>query len=123
MKVESVAGQNDHRAGRVCHELLDVELVAQADVEDPGDYRINAIFGVEVRHQFHAMGHFDPDRVGSLLRGVANQDCQAYLWRERRERLPLNVFGQDCSERGLSRADEDALVLSRLLVCALLVLT
>ena len=82
---------------------IGIELIAQADVEDPRNDRINAVLGMPVRHQLHAMGHFDPDRVCSGLQGVANQNGQARLRRERGERLPLNVFRQDGSERRLAR--------------------
>jgi CheY-like chemotaxis protein len=72
-----VAGQNDDGAGWIRLQLIGVELITQADVENAGDNGINSILWVPVWHQLNAVGYSDPDRVGAGLRGLTDNDCQA----------------------------------------------
>ena len=90
-----VAKENDHGARRTGFELTRVELVTQSDIEDAGNHGIDPILGVLVRHQLLAMGRFDPDRVRAGLRGPTHDDGQPDRRWERRERLPIDIFGQD----------------------------
>ena len=89
-----IARQNDDASGRICLQLFRIELLAQADVENARDYCVDSVLWVSVRHQLNAMGHSDPDRVGSGLRGLTHDDSQADRRRERREGLPVDVFGK-----------------------------
>src|SRR5262245_43545971 len=95
MEVRGVAWQNYNAAGRIRLQLVAIELIAEADVEDTGYNCVDSILWVSVWHQLHAMGHFDPDRVGARLRGLTNNDSEANQWWKRRERLPVDLFGQN----------------------------
>jgi hypothetical protein len=53
-------------------------------------------------------GHFNPDCVRAGLRGPTHDDGQPDGWWERRERFPIDIFGQDGFENllpGLVRLD------------------
>jgi hypothetical protein len=86
----------------MCLRLFRIELIAQTDVENAGDYRIDTIVRVSVGHQLNAMGHSDPDRVGSGHRGLTRDDSQADQRWKRREGFPADVFGQDRFENVLA---------------------
>ena len=58
-------------------QLIGIELIAQADVEDPGNDRVNAVLRMSMGHQFHLVGHFYPDSIRSGLQGSANQNRKA----------------------------------------------
>src|ERR1700689_246063 len=103
-----VAGENDYGAGRIGFELTRVEFITQSDIKDAGNHGIDSILWVLVRHQLLAVGRFDPDRVRAGLRGLTHHDGQPDGRRERRERFPLDIFGQDGFENllpGLVRLD------------------
>jgi len=65
-----VAGQNDDATGRISLHLIAVELVAETDVENARQDRVDTILRVPVRHEFHAGRHFDPYRVRARRRGL-----------------------------------------------------
>ena len=92
MEVGSIAGQNNNGAWRIGFQLVSVELIAQSDVEDAGNDCVDPILAVLMWHQLHTVGHFDSDRVRPLLRGLTYNNSQTHRWRERRERLPVDVF-------------------------------
>lgn len=98
VEMRRIAGQNNDATGRIRLQLIGVELIAQADVENAGDNCVDSILRVPVWHQLHAVGYSDPDRVGAGLRGLTDNDCQAGRRWERRKGLPVDVFGQDRSE-------------------------
>ena len=102
MEVGRIAGQNDDATGRIRRHLIAVEAITQADVENAGHDRVDSVLRMSVRHQLYARGHFDPDRVGAGLRGVTDNDGEPDRRWERRERLPVDLFGQDRSENGLA---------------------
>ena len=87
---------------RIGLQLVGVELSTQADVEDAGNDSVDAILRVRVRHQFHAARYFDSDHVGTRLRRLTDKDGEAGQRWKRRERLPVDILGQDCSENGLA---------------------
>jgi len=95
-----IARQDHDASGRICLQLFRIELLAQADVENTGDYRTDTILRVSVWHQLNSMGHSNP--VGSGLRGLTHNDSEADRRWERREGLPVNVFGQDRFENVLA---------------------
>jgi hypothetical protein len=97
-----VAGENDHGAGRMGFQLTRVEFVTQSDIKDAGSHGIDSILWVLVRHQLLAVGRFDPDCVGAGLRGLTHDDRQPDGRWERRERCPIDIFGQDRFENFLS---------------------
>jgi len=103
MEVGGVAGENDHGAGRIGVQLLSVELITNPDVENAGNDRIDPILGVFVRHQLHTTRYLDPDRVGTGLRRLTNENCKPCRRRECRKRLPVDLFRQNCSENVLAR--------------------
>ena len=103
VEVGRIAGQNDDAAGRIRIHLVAVEPIAQADVENAGHDRVHSVLRVPVWHQPHAGGHFDPDHVGAGLCGLTDNDGEADRGRERREWLPVDLFGQDRSENGMAR--------------------
>jgi hypothetical protein len=90
-----VARENDHGAGRIGFQLARVEFITQSDIKDAGNHGIDSIFWVLVRHQLPAMGRFDPDCVRAGLRGLTHDDSQPDRRWERRERFPIDIFGQD----------------------------
>jgi hypothetical protein len=45
------------------------------------------------------VGHFDPDCVRTGLRGLTHDDGQPDGRWERRERFPIDIFGQDGFEK------------------------
>ncbi len=102
MEVISAARQNDYATGWTCMKFIGVKLIAQPDVKHTGHHCVSSILRVLVRHQLHVVGHSDPDRVWGSLRGLANKYGQPDRRWERRERLPLNVFGKDRSESVLT---------------------
>jgi hypothetical protein len=56
---------------------------------------------VPVGHQLLAVWHFDPDGVRAGFRGLTHDDRQPDGRWERRERFPINIFGQDSFENVL----------------------
>jgi hypothetical protein len=60
-----VARQDDHGPGRIGLQLARVEFITQSDIKDAGNHGIDSILWVLVRHQFLAVGRFDPDCVGA----------------------------------------------------------
>jgi hypothetical protein len=95
-----IAGQNDHRTGRIHLQFVGIEFVAKTDVEDPGNDRVHAILRVPMRHQFQATRHFDPDHIGPRFRRLAYNDGKTHRRWKRSERLPVNVLWHDCLENG-----------------------
>jgi hypothetical protein len=73
MEVPRVAGQNDNAAGWICVEVLRIESIAQADVKDAGNDRVNSILRVLMRHKLHARGHLDPDQIRPGLSRLSNK--------------------------------------------------
>jgi hypothetical protein len=67
VEMRRIAGQNDDGARRIRLHLVTLELIAEADVENAGDDRVDPVLRMSVRHQPHARGHFDPDHVGAGL--------------------------------------------------------
>jgi hypothetical protein len=49
VEVRRLARQHDDGAGRVGLQLIRVEVLAQADIEDTGDDRVHAVLMVPVR--------------------------------------------------------------------------
>jgi len=90
-----VAREDDHRAGRIGFQLTRVEFIAQSDIKNARNHRKDSIFRVLVRHQLHAVGRFDPDGVRAGLRRLTHDDGQPDRRRERRERFPIDIVGQD----------------------------
>src|SRR5271154_3962547 len=90
-----VSGENDHGAGRIGLQLARIEFVTKSDVKNAGNYGIDAILRVLVRHQLHAMGRFDPDCVRAGLRGLPYEYGEPDGRWERRERFPIDIVGQD----------------------------
>src|ERR1700733_5945246 len=96
-----VAGENDHGAGRIGLELTRVEFITQSDIEHAGNHGIDAIFRVLVRHQLRAVRRFDPDGVRAGLRRLAHDDGQHDATWKLRERLPIDIVGQNSFENVL----------------------
>src|SRR5262245_52326654 len=78
VEVGSIAGQNDYGAGRICFQLLRIELLTQANVEDSGNDCVYPILRVLVWHEFQAARHFDPDHVRAFLRRLTHQNGEPY---------------------------------------------
>ena len=55
-----------------------------------------------MRQKLDTVGYSDPDRVGAGFRWLTDDDSQAYRRWERREGLPVDVFGQDRFENVLA---------------------
>ena len=87
--------------GGIRCQLIGLELIAKANVEDTGHDRVDPVLRVSVWHQLHAGGHFDPDHVGARLGGMTDGGGEANRGRERRERLPFDALRPDRSENGL----------------------
>ena len=114
VKVGCTTRQYDHTTGWIPYQPIRIELIPQANVKDARNDRIYPILGVSVRHQLHAAMYLDPDRVRSPLRGLTNNDRETHRRWECCERLPVNVFGQNRLENGLSWLDGVELFLSSL---------
>ena len=92
VEMPSVAGQNDNAARRIWLYLLAVEPLTESDVKDARHDRVDTIFGMFVRHEFHAGGHFDSNQVRSCLCRLSDKHCQSCRGRKRGERLPIDIF-------------------------------
>jgi len=103
VEMGSVARENDYGAGRIGFQLIRVEFITQPDIKDARNHGVDSVLRVLVRHQLLATGHFDPDSVRARLRGLPDDDGKPYGGWERRERFPINIFGQDGFEYFLSR--------------------
>src|SRR5579864_7895426 len=101
VEVRRVAGENYHRTGRIRLQFLGIELIAQPNVEDAGNDRVRPVLWVLVWHQLHAARHVDPDGVKTSLRRLTDNHREAHRRWKRRERLPLEILGQNCLENGL----------------------
>src|ERR1700733_2695133 len=103
MKMPGLAGQNDHTARRIGLYLVAVKSLPEPNVKDARHDRVDAIFRMLVRHQFRAVGHLDPNHVRPGFAGMPDQDGKTSPRRERRKRLPVDIFGQDRTEYRLIR--------------------
>jgi hypothetical protein len=103
VEMPGFAWENDDASRRIRADLVDVECLAEPDIEDTRHDGVDSIFRMLVRHQFRAIRHLDSDHIRTGFGGVANQDRQASSSRKRREWFPLDVFGQDRFEIGLTR--------------------
>src|SRR5579864_3124677 len=101
VEVRRVAGENYHGTGRIRLQFLGIELIAQPNVEDTGNDRVRPVLWVLVWHQLHAVRHLDPDGVKTSLRRSTYNDGEAHRRGKGSERLPLEIFGQNCLENGL----------------------
>src|ERR1700722_5343088 len=98
VEMRRVAGQNDDGSRWTRLQFVGFELVAQSDVKDAGDNGVHPIFRMPMRHELHSARHFDASDVGPRFGGMAYDHCKASRWRKRGERLPVDVFGQNCFE-------------------------
>jgi hypothetical protein len=98
-----VAGENDHRAGRIGFQLTRVEFITQSDIKHAGNHGIDSILRVLVRHELRAVGRFDPDGVRTGLRGLTHDDGQQDARWKLRERFPIDIVGQDGFENVLPK--------------------
>ena len=74
MKVRRVTRENNDAAGRIGLQVVAVELIAEANVENTGDDRVDTVLRVPVRHQLYAAGDFHPYHIGRSLRGLPDHD-------------------------------------------------
>jgi hypothetical protein len=68
VEVGPIAGQHDDAAGRIGLDLVSVETIAEADVENAGHDGVDPVLPVPVRHQLDAGWHFDPDHATTTAR-------------------------------------------------------
>ena len=101
VEMRGAGGQDDDGTRRVRLQFCVVELLAQADVEHAGHDGVDPVLVVSVGHQLDPGRQLDPDHVRSGLRCIAHHDGETGRRRERRERLPVDVLGQDRPEDGL----------------------
>lgn len=101
MEMTGAPGQDDDGAWRVSLELLFLELIAQADVENAGYDGIDTVLVMPVRHELHAGRNLDADHVRAGLLGMTHNDGEASRRRKRRERLPVDILGQHRPEDSL----------------------
>jgi hypothetical protein len=90
-----IARENDDGAGRIGFQVTRVEFITESDIRDAGNHRIDSILWVLVRHDLVAAGHFDSDCIRPGFGGPTHDDCQPDGRWERRERFPIDIFGQD----------------------------
>jgi hypothetical protein len=102
MEMSGPSGQGNQAPGWVCLELAGVELFSQANVKNPGDYRVDTVLRVRMGHQLHARGYLDPYYIRTGLRGLTDDDGEQGGRGEGGERLPVDIFRQDRSELGLA---------------------
>ena len=58
MEVRCIAGQNDHRTGRIGLQLFSIELITQPDIEDAGNDRVDRSSGCVWGISFKPWGTF-----------------------------------------------------------------
>ena len=75
VEVRRVAGENDNAARGICLHLVPVKLIAQSDVENARHDCVDSVLGMFMRHELHARRDLHPDKIGPLLRRVANEHC------------------------------------------------
>ena len=102
VEVRRVSRQNDDAARRIGLYLVAVELIAEADVEHARHDRVDPVLRMPVRHQLCAAGRLHPDHVRSGLGGIADEHGKTHRRRKGRKRFPVDVLGQDRSERILA---------------------
>ena len=98
VEMRGITWQNDYRAGWKRLQLIGIELIAQANVEDARDDGVDPVLGMPVRHQLHTVRHVNPDGVRAFVRRFTYDDGEAHGRWERRKGLPVNVLGQDALE-------------------------
>jgi hypothetical protein len=113
-----VARENDYGARRIGFQLTRVEFITESDIKDAGNHGIDSILRVLVRHQLLAVGRFDPDCVRAGLRGLTHEDGQPDGRWKRRERFPIDIFGQDSFENFLPELMRPDFALLNTLYCA-----
>ncbi len=101
MEVGRIARQDDHSAGRIRLQLICIELIAQANIEDAGNDRVYPVLRVLVWHQLHTARHLDPGHVRAFIRRLAYDNGETHGRREGCERLPIDILGQDGLENVL----------------------
>jgi len=103
VEMPGFAWKNDDASRRIGLHLVAIEGLPEPNVKNARHDRVDAIFWMLVRHQFRAVGHLDPDHIGTGFRGMAYDDRQTSPGRKRRERLLVDIFGQDHSKICLIR--------------------
>src|SRR5258708_5190793 len=103
VEMPGFAWKNDDASRRIGLHLVAIEGLPEPDVKNARHDRVDAILWMLVRHQFRAVGHLDPDHVRTGFRGMAYKDRKTSPRRKRRERIPVDVFGQDHSKISLVR--------------------
>src|SRR5258705_12702143 len=103
VEMPGFAWKNDDASRRIGLHLVAIEGLPEADVKNARHDRVDTILWMLVRHQFRAVRHLDPGHVRTGFRGMAYKDRQASPGRKPRERLPVDVFGQDHSKISLIR--------------------
>lgn len=89
-------------AERIGLQFVRVEFAAKADVEDTRNDGVDAILGMPMRHQFHALRHLDPDCIWPGLRGLTYNDGKSRRRRESTKSLPINILRENSPENGIS---------------------
>src|SRR6476660_6118888 len=103
MEMPGFAWKNDDASRRIGLHLVAIEGLPEPDVKYARHDRVDAILWMLVRHQLHTGRHLDPDDIRSGLTRLSNKHRQPNRRRERRERLPVDIFGQDHSKICLIR--------------------
>src|SRR5215469_11811524 len=73
VEVGGIARQDNHATWWIRPNLIAVELISQADVENAGNDCVDSVLRMSVRHQLHARWHFDSDDVRSWTTRLSNE--------------------------------------------------
>src|SRR5260370_23602629 len=92
MEERCVGRKHYNRTRWVRFQLLDIELLAYSAIENARYHCVDSILRMLVRHQLHAMWHFDPDHIHAGLIRLADEDSKSDWSWESGERLPIDVF-------------------------------
>jgi len=103
MEMPGFSRQNDDASRLIGLHVFGVEDRTEPDIENTGHNRVGSIFRVLVRHQLCVGRQLHSDHLRTGIRRVANHDRQTSSGPKRRERLPVDVLGQDRLEIGLIR--------------------
>src|SRR5712672_855052 len=95
MEMPGFARKNDDASRRIGLHLVTIEGLPEPDVKNARHDRVDTILWMLVRHQFRAVRRLDPHDIRSGLTRLSNKHRQPNRRRERRERLPVDVFRQD----------------------------
>src|SRR5882757_1287069 len=103
MEMPGFAWKNDDASRRIGLHLVAIEGLPEPNIKHARHDRVDSILSMLVRQKLHTGRDLDPDDIRSGLTRVSDKHREPNRRRERRERLPVDVFRQDRSESVFTR--------------------